>query len=98
MSNDLRNAAERTAVQRLAGALALPAFDKGWVWLAGAGPGDPGLITALGLHAIASADVILYDALVNEALLALARPGAVFLMVSKTRCIGGDLPSSRSSL
>jgi len=83
MSNDLRNAAERTAVQRLAGALALPAFDKGWVWLAGAGPGDPGLITALGLHAIASADVILYDALVNEALLALARPGAELLYAGK---------------
>jgi len=83
MANDLINAAERTAIQRLAGALALPAFDKGWVWLAGAGPGDPGLITALGLHAIASADVILYDALVNEALFALARPGAELIYAGK---------------
>ena len=47
----------------------MPAFEPGWVWLAGAGPGDPGLVTVLGLHAIAEADVILYDALVNEALL-----------------------------
>ena len=76
-------ASERTAIQRLAGALALPAFDKGWVWLAGAGPGDPGLITALGLHAIVHADAILYDALVNEALLALARPGAELIYAGK---------------
>jgi len=83
MPNDLLNAAERAAVERLATALALPAFDKGWVWLAGAGPGDPGLITALVLHAIANADVILYDALVNEKLLALARPGAETIYAGK---------------
>ncbi len=74
---------ERAAIHRLAAALALPAFDKGWVWLAGAGPGDPGLITALGLHAIANADVILYDALANETLLALARPGAELIYAGK---------------
>jgi len=72
------NSAERTAVARLADLLSLPAFERGWVWLAGAGPGDPGLITALGLHAIAQADVILYDALVNEALLKLARGELVY--------------------
>ena len=83
MPNDLLNAAERAAVERLATALALPTFDKGWVWLAGAGPGDPGLITALGLHAIANADVILYDALVNEKLLALARPAAETIYAGK---------------
>ena len=83
MRNDLLNAPERAAIERLAAALALPAFDKGWVWLAGAGPGDPGLITALGLHAIANADVILYDALVNEKLLALARPGAETIYAGK---------------
>jgi uroporphyrin-III C-methyltransferase len=52
--------------------LKLPRIAPGWVWLAGAGPGDPGLITALGLMAIAEADVVLYDALVDENLLALA--------------------------
>jgi uroporphyrin-III C-methyltransferase len=83
MSNDLLNAAERTAIQRLAKALALPAFDKGWVWLAGAGPGDPGLITALGLHAIANANAILYDALVDKTLLKLARPGAELVYAGK---------------
>ncbi|HEV2561876.1 MAG TPA: uroporphyrinogen-III C-methyltransferase [Rhizomicrobium sp.] len=71
------------AASRMAEALGLPAFEAGWVWLAGAGPGDPGLITALGLHAIAQADVILYDALVNEALLKLARPGAELIYAGK---------------
>ena len=66
-----------------ADALRLPAFEKGWVWLAGAGPGDPGLITALGLHAIEHADVILYDALVNPALLKLARARAELLFAGK---------------
>lgn len=63
--------------------LDLPAFEKGSVWLAGAGPGDPGLITVLGLHALRSADVVLYDALVNEALLAQARPGAELIYAGK---------------
>jgi uroporphyrin-III C-methyltransferase len=53
-------------------ALDLPDLRPGWVWLVGAGPGDPGLITALGLKALAQADVILHDALVDPALLALA--------------------------
>jgi uroporphyrin-III C-methyltransferase len=52
--------------------LDLPALEKGWVWLVGAGPGDPGLITALGLKALAQADVILHDALVDDRLLALS--------------------------
>ena len=63
--------------------LGLPPFETGWVWLAGAGPGDPGLITVLGLHAIEHADVILYDALVNEALLKLARPNAELIYAGK---------------
>ena len=102
MSDDLLNAADRTAIQRLAATLGLPAFDKGWVWLAGAGPGDPGLITALGLHAIASADVILYDALVNEALLKLARPGAELVYAGKragkTSCKQSDISRTLVSL
>jgi uroporphyrin-III C-methyltransferase len=80
---DLSNAAERAAIQKLAGALGLAPVEPGWVWLAGAGPGDPGLITALGLVAIGSADVILFDALANEALLQLARPGAELIFAGK---------------
>jgi uroporphyrin-III C-methyltransferase len=77
------NAAERAASQRLATALGLPALEAGWVWLAGAGPGDPGLITALGLHAITQADAILYDALIDKTLLKLARPGAELIYAGK---------------
>jgi uroporphyrin-III C-methyltransferase len=69
----------------LAETLELPKFEPGWVWLAGAGPGDPGLVTVLGLHAIAEADAILYDALVNERLLALARPTAQRIYAGKRK-------------
>jgi uroporphyrin-III C-methyltransferase len=63
--------------------LRLPAFEKGHVWLAGAGPGDPGLITALGIHALQHADAVLYDALLDPALLTLARPGAELIYAGK---------------
>jgi uroporphyrin-III C-methyltransferase len=53
----------------------LPQFPPGEVWLAGAGPGDPGLLTLHVVNALGQAEVILYDALVNEAVLRLARPG-----------------------
>ena len=39
------------------------------VYLIGAGPGDPGLITVRGLQCLAAADVVLYDHLVNPRLL-----------------------------
>ncbi|MES2255103.1 MAG: uroporphyrinogen-III C-methyltransferase [Pseudomonadota bacterium] len=63
--------------------LGLPDFQPGSVWLVGAGPGDPGLITILGLHAIAQADFILYDALVDETLLKTARPGVGLIFAGK---------------
>jgi uroporphyrinogen III methyltransferase/synthase len=46
------------------------------VYLIGAGPGDPGLITVRGMQCLASADVVLYDHLVNPRLLRYARPDA----------------------
>jgi len=52
--------------------LKLPDFLPGHVWLAGAGPGDPGLVTRLCCHGLEQADVIVYDALVDEAILELA--------------------------
>src|ERR1019366_5258201 len=50
--------------------LTLPAFVPGSVWLVGAGPGDPGLLTLLAAHALAEADIVLYDARVNTDVLA----------------------------
>ncbi|ACU59876.1 uroporphyrinogen-III C-methyltransferase [Chitinophaga pinensis] len=51
--------------------------------LVGAGPGDPELITLKAINVIRQADVILYDALVNETLLSYAKPGAVVRFVGK---------------
>lgn len=56
----------------LPAALTPPAFDAGSVWLVGAGPGDPGLLTLHALHALEQAEIILYDALVSEEILSLA--------------------------
>lgn len=53
------------------------------VTLVGAGPGDPDLITLKGIRAIASADVILYDALVNESLLEYASKDCTKIYVGK---------------
>ena len=64
--------------QEIAAGLKLPRLEQGWVWLVGAGPGDPGLITALGLQALADADYVLFDALVDEKLLALSRAEKIY--------------------
>ena len=55
---------------------------KGKVYLVGAGPGHPELITLAAKHAIERADVILYDGLVNPQILEFASPNAIL------RCVG----------
>jgi uroporphyrin-III C-methyltransferase len=55
------------------------------VTLVGAGPGDPELITLKGLKALESADVVLYDALVNRNLLDHAPKGANLIFVGKRK-------------
>lgn len=49
-----------------------PKMQSGSVWLVGAGPGGPGLVSLLAYHALGQADVIVHDALVSPELLALA--------------------------
>lgn len=55
----------------------------GMVYLIGAGPGDPELMTVKGLRYLRSADVVLYDRLINTELLQEARPNATLIYVGK---------------
>jgi uroporphyrin-III C-methyltransferase len=52
-----------------------PNFEPGWVWLVGAGPGAPGLMSLLCYHAMQNCDVVVYDALVNPDILRWVRAG-----------------------
>ena len=60
-----------------------PDFLPGTVWLAGAGPGDPTLLTLLAHHGLQHADTVIYDALVSEQILAMANPEAVLEYAGK---------------
>ena len=55
----------------------------GKVYLVGAGPGDPGLMTVKGLKRLRQADVVVYDRLVDESILKEARPKAEKIYVGK---------------
>ncbi len=55
----------------------------GIVYLVGAGPGDPDLITVKGIKCIKNADVIVYDRLVNKELLEYAKPKAELIFCGK---------------
>jgi uroporphyrinogen III methyltransferase / synthase len=59
-------------------------MNPGTVYLIGAGPGDPGLITVRGRDLLASADVIVFDRLAHPALLRHARPDAEQVYVGKS--------------
>ncbi len=88
----LKKRRARAHFARLDGA-GFPEFAPGSVWLVGAGPGAPGLISLLGYHAIGAADVIVYDALVSKDLLAYAQPHAEAIYAGKR----GGKPSARQS-
>ena len=60
-----------------------PELLPGWVWLVGAGPGDPGLMTLHAVNALNQADVIVYDALVDERILDWKRTDAVLEFAGK---------------
>lgn len=60
-------------------------MEKGKVYLVGAGPGDPDLLTVKAARLIAAADVIVHDGLVDDAILALANSQARFISVAKQR-------------
>lgn len=67
----------------------------GNVYLVGAGPGDPGLITVKGLECIQNADVIIYDYLAHPSLLQHARSDAEIIYVGKK---GGDHTLSQDKI
>ena len=69
----------------------LPKFEPGWVWLVGAGPGDAGLLTLHAVNALQQADIVVYDALVNNTVLDLAQPGAQLEYAGKR----GGKPSAK---
>lgn len=76
-----------------------PAFQSGEVWLIGAGPGDPGLLTLHAVKALEQADYILYDALVSQECLtyakSFAKSSAIFESVGKR---AGKLSKDQNSI
>jgi uroporphyrinogen III methyltransferase / synthase len=65
------------------GAGSVSDVDRGIVYLVGAGPGDPGLMTRRSLELVAGADVVLYDRLIPPGALERARPEAELVYVGK---------------
>jgi uroporphyrin-III C-methyltransferase len=73
--------------------LAFPAFRPGEVWLVGAGPGDPRLLTLMAVHALRSGDVVVHDELIDKRVLDFAVPGASIRSAGKR----GGKPSPHQS-
>jgi uroporphyrin-III C-methyltransferase / precorrin-2 dehydrogenase / sirohydrochlorin ferrochelatase len=70
-------------VERAASGTSPESEPRGMVYLVGAGPGDPGLVTVRGLEALRRADVIVYDRLVHPDLVDRAAPWAERIFVGK---------------
>ena len=69
--------------------------NKGYVYLIGAGPGDPGLITVKGRDCLAKAQVVMYDYLANDELLRCAPKGAELVYAGK---VGGEHNREQSQI
>lgn len=69
-------------------------FQPGSVWLVGAGPGDPRLLTLLAAEALGQADVVLHDTMAGRAALAHARRGAEIVAVGKRKA-APSLPQAK---
>lgn len=82
-----------SAIARLA--QATPAFQPGHVWLAGAGPGSAGSLTLDVITAIATADAIVYDALVDATVLDAAREGVELHFAGKR---GGRISAAQDDI
>lgn len=65
-----------------------PETGKGMVYLVGAGPGDPGLLTVRAVELLRAADVVAYDSLVSPAILSLVGPQAELLPVGRRHGTG----------
>lgn len=63
---------------------AMPSIKKGKVYLIGAGPGNPDLLTVKGERILKSADIVLYDRLISDMIADLVPSG------KKSICVGGD--------
>src|SRR5271168_1261886 len=73
----------------------VPVLEPGHVWLAGAGPGDPGLLTLDALAGLTQADVVVHDALVDARVLALAGARARLEFAGKR---GGKLSATQDDI
>jgi len=71
---------------------------SGVVYLVGAGPGDPGLITRRGADLVSRADVVVYDGLASPVLLDLARPGCELIYAGKKHTATGATPLVQAAI
>ena len=73
-------------------------MSEGVVYLVGAGPGDPGLLTVKGRRCVETADVVVHDRLVDRRILRHAREQAEVIDVGKVRGQGGRTQPKINSL